>query len=309
MHEVGGRHMLLVDVTSYFMDRLQFPSLSQGENTGGGFSTAQGQLCTICIASQYKLWPLSVCWPIRGVLKQNPSFSPWIRDRQAELYVHTPSADLGWSPLHLLMSFLKCTRAALFPWPQKGGSQERFHHSRAMNKMTMEVESFIKKKTSLITLCASAKLDRLHTRVKWWLWQQHGTVAMVCGTMPSLSAPLSEGFYLHLKMVPAGLPCCSAPLYELHNAGDPSSVLSHCSHAHRGVGSTTQENSYFPTGDSSAAFPASLPVFHVLNLTHAATVCVFTQSVYKYTLPSFQPLFISRDVGPLKKILFFASST
>lgn len=55
MHEVGGRHMLLVDVTSYFMDRLQFPSLSQGENTGGGFSTAQGQLCTICIASQYKL--------------------------------------------------------------------------------------------------------------------------------------------------------------------------------------------------------------------------------------------------------------
>lgn len=80
------------------------------------------------------------------------------------LYMHTPSANLGWSPLHLLISFLKRTRAALFPWPQKGGSQERFHRSDAMNKMTMEVESFIKKKTT--TFCASAELDTLHTSVK-----------------------------------------------------------------------------------------------------------------------------------------------
>lgn len=68
--------------------------------------------------------------------------------------MHAPSADLGWSPLHLLISFLKCSRASLFPWPQKGGSQERFHHSHAMNKMTMEVESFTKKKPTNI-LCIS----------------------------------------------------------------------------------------------------------------------------------------------------------
>lgn len=59
---------------------------------------------------------------------------------------------------------------------------------------------------------------------------------------------------------------------------------------------------------ATAGLPSlNLPLSHVLNLINSATVCVFIQLVYKYTLTSIQPLFTSRDLGPLKKTLFFAS--
>lgn len=215
------------------------------------------------------------------------------------LYMHTPSANLGWSPLHLLISFLKRTRAALFPWPQKGGSQERFHRSGAMNKMTMEVESFIKKNQQ-----HSVHQQSWTHCIQVWSDGYNSSMGLLQRRVLQPLAFLHIcllGFHLHLKLLPAGRWAA--------RCRDPLLVVSCCSLAHRGVGSVSQRSSCFPTGYSTAAFPASLPVFHVLNLTHLATVCVFIQSVYKYTLTSFQPLFISRDPGPLKKILFFASST
>lgn len=57
VHEVGSRHMLLMKGSRHIQrHRLPFPYLSQGENTGGRSSMAQGQLHTICIASLRAEW-------------------------------------------------------------------------------------------------------------------------------------------------------------------------------------------------------------------------------------------------------------
>lgn len=96
-------------------------------------------------------------------------FSPWIRNkalRNMGACTHMLLLpEFGGNLLHLLTSILKCVRAAWFPWPHKGRSQERdlsVHVSWI--EQLWKWNSFSKKKKKSICLtifCVSAELDKL----------------------------------------------------------------------------------------------------------------------------------------------------